>query len=252
MISWPELATDDPGKAADFYMAVMGWDTDVTPTPNGPYTVCKIGRPGIAGIMNKPQPQMPTAWTYYVTVDDVDAIAEKVPALGGKVVLPKMELPKVGALIGIMDPTNCFIIAIQWDFGPMEGMPEPNFADSQKTEGAFSWFECQTSDPLAVSEFYTELFGWTIEKSDMGVGPYYMVKIGDESFAGICGLPSPETPPHWGAYTTTKDLDATIAAINEHGGTVPMEPIQIPNVGRFVAFQDPTGGWLVSIQYEEG
>jgi len=254
MISWPELATDDPTKATDFYAAAMGWNTSIQPTPNGPYTVCKIGQPGMAGIMKKPQPQMPTAWTYYVTVDDVDAIAARVPELGGTIMFPKMVLPKVGAMIGLMDPTGAFIMAMQWDppTEEMKSMTHPDWAERQKTEGCFSWFECQTSDPEAAVKFYTELFGWNVETQDMGTGPYHSVKVGDKGIGGICGLPSPETPPHWGGYVTTSNLDETVSKIKENGGTIPMEPFEIPSVGRIVPFQDPTGGWLIAIQYEEG
>ncbi len=252
MISWPELATDNPEAAAKFYSAVMAWKTEEMPTPNGPYIVCKIGQPGMAGIMKSPQPQMPNAWTYYVTVNDIEQTAAMIPGMGGAIIVPKMVLPKVGSLICFQDPGGAVLLAMQWDppTEEMGAMPEVNFGDAFTQEGAFSWFECQTNNADEALAFYKELFGWEVETSDMGNGPYHILKVGDTQFGGICAPMSPDTPPHWGAYVTTMDLESTIGKIKENGGTVLTDPIPIPTVGRIVVFQDPTGAFLTTIQYE--
>ena len=57
---------------------------------------------------------MPPAWGCYVTVDDVDAIAERVPGLGGKVFVPPMDIPGVGRFTVIADPQGAVLNLITY------------------------------------------------------------------------------------------------------------------------------------------
>jgi len=127
-------------------------------------------------------------------------------------------------------------------------------ADKFKTHGAFSWFELTTSDLEAAKNFYTKLFGWKTEDSPMGDGrPYTVVKVGDESAAGIMNTPpqAQGMPPVWSIYITVDDVDATARKTQELGGKVLMPPMDIPKVGRFCVIQDPQGAVICPIQYEE-
>ena len=57
---------------------------------------------------------MPPAWGPYVTVDDVDAIAEQAEKLGGKVCIPPRDIPSVGRFTVIADPQGAVISAITY------------------------------------------------------------------------------------------------------------------------------------------
>jgi predicted enzyme related to lactoylglutathione lyase len=121
-----------------------------------------------------------------------------------------------------------------------------------ETHGAFSWSELMTSDPKAAGDFYGKLFGWKIETSDMGSGPYHVVKVGDASVGGIMGMPPgvpAEMPPMWGCYVTVKNVDETLAAVKRLGGGVLMEPMDVKTVGRMAVIRDPQGAALSVIQY---
>ena len=48
--------------------------------------------------------EIPPHWGIYITVDDVDATARKAEAIGGKVVVPPTDIPKVGRFSVIKDP----------------------------------------------------------------------------------------------------------------------------------------------------
>jgi predicted enzyme related to lactoylglutathione lyase len=50
-----------------------------------------------------------------------------------------------------------------------------------------------------------------------------------------------QAPPHWLVYIGTDDVDATTARAKELGATIHVEPMDIPNVGRFSVLQDPAG-----------
>ena len=121
-----------------------------------------------------------------------------------------------------------------------------------ETHGAFSWSELMTSDPKAAGSFYSQLFGWKVEASDMGGGPYHLIKIGDTSIGGIMGKPPgapADMPPMWGCYVTVSNLDETVAAVKRLGGGVLMEPMEVKTVGRMAVIRDPQGAALSVIQY---
>ena len=105
---WRDLITDDADSARAFYTEVIGWSTEVMDVGKGPYTVFKIGERPVAGLMAKTPSasDAPTAWTSYVTVDDVDMRAAKVADAGGKVVVPPTDIPTVGRMAVIQDPTG--------------------------------------------------------------------------------------------------------------------------------------------------
>lgn len=54
--------------------------------------------------------------------------------------------------------------------------------------------------------------------------------------------------PHWLPYVAVDDADATIARARKLGATIPMDPEDIPGVGRFGVLQDPTGAVLAIMQ----
>jgi hypothetical protein len=114
--SWSELMTTDPQAAAAFYGALFGWTVQTMDMGTGPYHVVKVGETSVAGIMGMPPdaPPMPPAWGGYVTVDDVDATLEKCSALGGKVLVPPMDVPTVGRMAVIQDPQGATISVIAY------------------------------------------------------------------------------------------------------------------------------------------
>ena len=109
-IGWCDLMSDDVDKARDFYTGVLGWETEVMDVGTGPYTVFRTGGREVAGLMAKPPEGpaslAPNAWTSYVTVDDVDERTARVAAAGGVVLAGPMDIPTVGRMSIIQDPTG--------------------------------------------------------------------------------------------------------------------------------------------------
>lgn len=250
-ISWPELQTNDVPSAVSFYKKVFGWSIDTMPMPTGDYNVVKIGDAGIAGIFQAPDASMPTAWMFYVTVNDVAKIAAHAVKLGGNIIMPAMEVPTVGTLLGIQDPTGAVIMAIKYDESQEEqdAQADIDFAKAFTTHGMFSWFELRTPDIEKAGKFYTDLFGWEIKEMPMPEGAYHSLSLGDVGFGGIAQPPQAEVPPHWGAYVTVDDVDKITKLVKEAGGTIAVPGMDIEGVGRFNMFQDPTGAWLSAITY---
>ena len=119
--------------------------------------------------------------------------------------------------------------------------------------GAFSWFELCTSDVKSARSFYTGLFGWELRDMPMENMTYTVVRVGDEDVAGIMPIPpdSQGMPPAWGMYITVDDVNTAAKKALELGGTILIEPRDIPEVGRFCVVQDPQGAWFSMMTYKE-
>jgi len=115
--SWFELMTTDVAAAKNFYTKLFGWKTEEMPMAGGSaYTVIKVGDTSVAGMMTTPPQAQGTTpmWSIYITVDDVDATAKKTKELGGKVLVPPMDIPKVGRFCVIQDPQGATICPIKY------------------------------------------------------------------------------------------------------------------------------------------
>ena len=115
-ISWSELVTTDPAAAAAFYGQLFGWDVKAPDEAMGGYRVVNVGEQSIAGIMAMPQgaSPMPPHWGCYVTVTDVDQTLELCTSLGGKVLMPPMEIPGVGRMGVLRDPQGAVLSVIAY------------------------------------------------------------------------------------------------------------------------------------------
>lgn len=114
--SWSELMTRDATAATGFYGELLGWRFETMDMPQGAYHVIKVGETSIGGIMGPvpDAPPMPPAWGCYVTVDDVDALAGRVSTLGGRVLVPPMDIPGVGRFTVIQDPQGAMLNLITY------------------------------------------------------------------------------------------------------------------------------------------
>jgi predicted enzyme related to lactoylglutathione lyase len=115
--SWCELMTTDPAAAKKFYKDLFGWELEDMNMTGMNYTVVKTDGKAIGGIMSMPPnvpPGVPPNWGAYVTVPDVDATAKKVAELGGMILMPPTDIPKVGRFTVIRDPQGAVINAITY------------------------------------------------------------------------------------------------------------------------------------------
>ncbi len=115
--SWSELRTDDVEKAKAFYTDVVGWTTEsMSMADGGTYTIIKAGETSVGGLMAMPEEAKgaPAHWAVYVTVDDVDKRLEMATAAGGSVLMPPLDVPEVGRIASIADPSGAAICLITY------------------------------------------------------------------------------------------------------------------------------------------
>jgi hypothetical protein len=110
--------------------------------------------------------------------------------------------------------------------------------------GSPVWFELMTSDPSGAQAFYSALFGWTLQRHDMGeYGHYTIFQLDGRDVAAASPL-TPEqrergAPPHWGVYFQVDDADASAAAVADRGGTVLAPPFEVMDHLRMAVCADP-------------
>jgi uncharacterized protein len=111
---WNELMTRDVEGAKSFYGTTVGWQFDGMPMEGGTYWVCKDGDQAVGGIMDMNRPDfegIPPHWFAYLAVDDVDARVERAKAAGAELLRPIFDVPGVGRIAILKDPTGA---ALGW------------------------------------------------------------------------------------------------------------------------------------------
>jgi predicted enzyme related to lactoylglutathione lyase len=115
---WHECYVPDVDKAVDFYTNALGMGTQKMEMPGmPPYTMLTHNGQAVCGVASTDAPHTqgtPPHWAVYMSVDDVDARLEKVTSMGGKVVVPAMDIPTVGRMALIADPQGAHL----WLFKP--------------------------------------------------------------------------------------------------------------------------------------
>ena len=102
-------------------------------------------------------------------------------------------------------------------------------------------WELWSQDPEKVSDFYERVFGWEIRHiPEMS---YRLVETGGEG--GINGgIMKPQAGP-WPSnltfYIDVDDLGAYREKIDEAGGKIIVEEMDVPGVGQLSLFEDPDG-----------
>ena len=239
---WFECGSTDAAKAKSFYTQLFGWDTADASMAGGMghYTLFKKGQEDIAGLYELSGPifkGVPSHWMTYVAVENVDETAKRATSLQGKVLREPMDIPGVGRIAILQDPTGAWIAIARFDQHP-----------GTSSHGPFGWSELATSDTAAAQAFYTRLFGWKAKPDPQN--QYTEFQVGDQSIGGMLSLNqhAPGTPPHWLPYVSVEDCDRTIGKATELAARILAPATDIPGVGRFSVFADPTGAALAIIK----
>ncbi|MBK8979176.1 MAG: VOC family protein [Planctomycetes bacterium] len=237
---WSELGTSDATGAIRFYSALFGWRADPHDMGEmGTYTVLQLGDDDLGGLYELSGPMfagIPPHWMYYVAVEDVDATSTRVPELGGKLVMPPTDVPNVGRMAVIEDPTGAKLSLMQ------RGGHQGCTLDPMQN-GGFGWVELNTRDVPAATAFYTALFGWQ-SRGDSSDMPYTEWSLpGGPPFGGMMQMNANwgEAPPHWLGYVMVDDCDATFAKATSLGARPYCPPMTVEGVGRLAVIADPQG-----------
>ena len=107
-----ELNTPDLNKAKSFYGALFGWqfqDNDMGPA--GIYSTFKADSGPGGGMTSMPGGNH--GWLSYVGVEDIGASTEKARSLGANIIMGPHDIPDIGSMTILTDPTGCTVALFQ-------------------------------------------------------------------------------------------------------------------------------------------
>lgn len=251
---WYELLSPDAAASAAFYSSLLGWQVREDPE----YREITASDGMIGGILQL-TPEMTAggarpAWLGYLQVDDVDRMIASIRQGGGTLLMPARDMPTVGRFALVADPQGAPFYVIT---------PAATASASEQTSHAFSydrprlghcaWNELATSDPEAAIGFYAERFGWA-KNGGMdipGLGRYDFLRHtgrapdGSPPMQGILGAVMPRMPQMpvsaWTFYFRVADVDAALDYVRNNGGTIVIEPMEIPGGEFSMNALDPQG-----------
>ena len=237
--SWVDLATTDPGGAKAFYSELFDWSPEDMPTGNGgTYTMFRLRGQYVAATSEQQEQErsqgIPPHWNSYVTVDDVDQRATRASELGGSVIAPPFDVLEVGRMAAVADPTGAVLSL--WE-------PKTHIgAGLVNAPGGLSWNELGTNDVAKAKDFYSGLFGWSMDDQEGSMGSYTMIQNGERANGGIRALSEQEqgVPSNWLVYFGVSSVDDTAAKAAELGASTLVPPTEIP-IGKFAVLADPQG-----------
>lgn len=119
--------------------------------------------------------------------------------------------------------------------------------------GDICWRELATRDLPKALDFYSKMFGWTLEQTKVTPMDYKEIHIGGTAYGGMMAIDEnwgPEPPPsHWSTYIAVDNTDETVQKIIDNGGGVRVPPFDAPGVGRMAMVTDPSGAYFAVIQF---
>jgi len=119
-------------------------------------------------------------------------------------------------------------------------------------------FEIHAENPERAVQFYSAVFGWSIQKWD-GPAEYWLIRTGEPSERGIDGgllrrrgpAPDPADCQAVNAFVCTVDVpsvDEYVAKATGAGATVALPKMPVPGVGWLAYFKDTEGNIFGALQ----
>jgi predicted enzyme related to lactoylglutathione lyase len=103
-------------------------------------------------------------------------------------------------------------------------------------------FEINADEPERAVQFYTNVFGWKINRWD-GPEDYWLVTTGESSEPGIDGAIQTRTNPNMATVNTigVDSLDQALANVQTNGGVIVQPKTVVPGVGYWAMCLDSEG-----------
>jgi predicted enzyme related to lactoylglutathione lyase len=234
---WRELMTDDVDAARRFYADLFAWSWKGEPMgPAGTYWLASRGERQVAGVTGKPPGvAMPSSWSSYVLVDDVDGCAARCRAEGGRVLKEPMDIPGVGRFAVLADRWGAAFLPFRSSVDeppPPRGMPPP---------GTFCWETLVTPDVEGAIAFYGRVVGFGTGATPNGAGKVFTA--GGFPVADL--QPSRGgAPSSWSTYVAVEGAEATRDRAARLGARVLLPRLDIEKVGVISFIADPGGAAL--------
>ena len=245
---WAELLTADVERAKTFYGAVFGWSFESLGSGERSYTLARNAGVPVAGMLFREADAgvgQSARWLGLMSTVDPAKAAASAASAGGRVLVGPKELPGRGEVALLADPEGARFGVLR----ALGGDPPDLFPDS----GDFLWRELWARDGAAMAGFYSGLSGAQSRRvdSDNVPAPEWHLVVGGYPRAGILQEPIEGLPSAWLHYVRVDDLQATLARVAEHGGSVLLHPDGSVRGGAVAIITDPLGAALGLAEWRE-
>jgi predicted enzyme related to lactoylglutathione lyase len=257
----------DVDAAMAFYGGLFGWSyKDVALDGEPRFALAQLDGLDVAGI-GAAANGAPAAWNTYVSVEDADETVRRVEAAGGTTLLAPCDVGEAGRMAVFADPEGAAFRVWQ--------AREAGGSELVNAPGSWNWSDLETHDLDAAKAFYAAVFGWEYSDIDFGSGPATMIRVpgyGDhlealnpgtlashkdngapEGFSDAIGwmqpAATPAAPARWAVTFGVADADQSAARTTELGGTVLVEPFDVP-FSRLAVVRDPDGATFTLSQFK--
>jgi uncharacterized protein len=119
----------------------------------------------------------------------------------------------------------------------VQRMPER----SSYQPGTPSWVDLASADPDKSAAFYGGLFGWEATPPNEEFGGYRQFHLRDKPVAGMAPVMNEGQPAVWSTYFATNSADETTKRVDDAGGEIMYEAMDVGDLGRLAIFSDIAG-----------
>ncbi|MGW8064879.1 VOC family protein [Streptomyces ziwulingensis] len=221
---WVDAQLSDVEAGKRFYGGLFGWtfeEDDGTEEAGGSPVCARLDGEPVAALVRKTDGRMPTVWSVYFHTPDAGALADRIRAGGGQVVVPPHPVGGLGTTALAADPGGAVFALWQPDGLPGFGR--------RREPGSFVWAELYTRDTEAADAFYGGLF------HDALFGPDAAPDVGRALVSDVFAA---EMPPHFLVHFLVEDVAAALDAVARLGGRVRVPPFETSYGGVAVVSDD--------------
>jgi len=244
--NWVDVTANDVDASVAFYTALFGWTAHDQGAAAGRYHMFTSDGRSVAGLGPRTNRDVPSTWSTYLAVDDLDATLATAVDAGGSLAMPRTDVFASGSMGVVIDPTGAPISF--WQAGDHIGCELVNETNT------LVWNELITRNPQRATAFYSAVVGQRFAPLDESAPEgYRMISVGERVVGGLLPMQGSDwgdLPSHWMPYFAVADADATAARAQELGGAIMVDPSDLP-VGRFAVLGDP-GGAVFSVMKMAG
>ena len=237
--SWVDNSSSEPEATKAFYMDLFGWSKREVPIGDGmTYTVFQLEGEDCAALSGMSPDELragaPSHWNSFVTVDDVDALADVVAENGGETIYGPEDVFEAGRMLHIQDPTGALLNLWQ----PYDSIG----AGIVNTVGAMNFNELWTPDASRAKDFYQALFGWEYEYD----GIFTRAFNRGRPIGGMLQLD--DVRPMWLPHFQVADVDAAISRVQALGGAIEIDKHVDADDARWSVVTDPAGALFYTME----
>lgn len=130
--------------------------------------------------------------------------------------------------------------------------PVPSGGADVQTPGKFVWFDLFSTEMAECETFYASLFGWDFQLAENSKGRVKTISLQGTPIGNLIGRESTKYDSQWLSYMSTENVDATMEAATQNGGSIFRESGNLPDRGRVGVVLDPQGAAFAVLTSPDG